>query len=277
MRTKILPGLILLALIVLASGCAAPPPAPTATPSPQAPSPTNTAPTLPTVPAGPVMLQFIGHDCTLIVAPDGTRIISDPYKDHPSGLAAFPEGLTADVVTVSHYHPDHANVGAIKGVNGKPKFVLEPGTTQAGMVKITGYKGDHGLVNGKSSGDNTVFVFEIGNVKIVHLGAAGVVTQSDILAAMENADVVVMDAMGDEAHPLKDELDQLVGLKVRTIIPTHYTIEDNPSYYGSVPLAEFLQVVPATLAVVKQGSKLEVTSGMPEQVVVLAPAANETP
>ena len=277
MRAKIFPGLILPALIVLASGCAAPTPAPTATPSQPAPSPTLTATALPVVPAGPITLQFIGHDCTLIVAPDGTRIISDPYKDRPSGLAAFPTGLSADVVTVSHFHPDHDNITAISGVNGKPKALLDAGITLAGMVKITGLKGDHGLVNGKSSGDNTVFVFEIGNVKIVHLGAAGVVTQSDILAVMENADVVVMDAMGDEAHPLKDELDQLVGLKVRTIIPTHYSFEDNPSYYGSVTLAEFLQVVPATLAVVKQGSKLEVKAGMPEQVMVLAPAANENP
>jgi L-ascorbate metabolism protein UlaG (beta-lactamase superfamily) len=143
------------------------------------------------------------------------------------------------------------------------------------MVKITGYKGDHGLVNGKSSGENTVFVFEIGAVKIVHLGAAGVVTQEDILQAMENADVVIVDIMGDDAHPLVEELNQLLELKARTIIPTHYSFNENHRYYGSATLDEFLKIVPSDLAVVKQGSTLEVTADMPKQIMILAPAVNE--
>ena len=143
------------------------------------------------------------------------------------------------------------------------------------MVKITGYKGDHGLVNGKTEMENTVFVFEIGGVKIVHLGAAGVVTQSDILAAMEDADVIIVDIMGDAAHPLKDELDQLLERNVRTIIPTHYSFDGQPRYYGSATLEEFLQIIPSDLPIVKQGSTLQITANMPKQLVILAPMANE--
>jgi len=243
-------------------------PSPTALPT-DLPSPTAQ----PTIPSGPITLQYIGHSSTLITAPDGTRIISDPYgNNHPSGLAAFPNDLTADVVTVSHFHPDHDNVAAVKGT---PKIISDPGSYQAGMVKITGYESDHGLLNGKSSGSNTVFVFEIGEVKIVHLGAAGVVTQNDILAAMENADVIIVDVMGDTAHPLKDEMDQLLERNVRTIIPSHYSFNDQPAYYGSVTLDEFLKIVPADLAIVRQGSTLQITAIMPKQLVILAPMANE--
>ena len=143
------------------------------------------------------------------------------------------------------------------------------------MVKITGYKGDHGLVNGKTEMENTVFVFEIGGVKIVHLGAAGVVTQSDILAAMENADVIIVDIMGDAAHPLKDELDQLLERNVRTIIPTHYSFNDQPRYYGSATIDEFLQIIPSDLPIVRQGSTLQITANMPKQLIILAPMVNE--
>ena len=237
------------------------------------PTPTSTPNALPTNPSGPIILQYVGHSCTLITAPDGTRIISDPYgTNRPSGLASFPDDLTADVVTVSHFHPDHSNVSAVKG---KPQIIYDPGSFQIGMVKITGYKGDHGLVNGKSSGDNTVFLFEIGGVKIVHLGAAGVVTQSDIQAAMENADVIIVDIMGDTAHPLKDELNQLLERNVRTIIPTHYSYDGQPRYYGSATIDEFLQIIPSDLTVVRQGSILQITSNMPDQLVILTPMANE--
>jgi L-ascorbate metabolism protein UlaG (beta-lactamase superfamily) len=145
------------------------------------------------------------------------------------------------------------------------------------MVKITGYMGDHGLVIGKSSGRNKVFVFEIGTVKIAHLGAAGVVTQSDILAAMENADVIIVDIMGDAAHPLQDELNQLLERNVRTIIPTHYSFDGQPRYYGSATLDEFLQIIPSGLPIVKQGSTLQITANMPKQLTILALAANENP
>ena len=240
MTTKIFASLIILVAFILAGGCIQTPSTPTAMPTdPPATSaptvlpttpPATSAPTVqPTYPTGPASLQYIGHSCTFITAPDGTRIISDPYGDHPSGLASFPENLTADAVTVSHSHPDHNNVRAIEG---DPKIIRDPGSYQVGMVKITGYKSDHG----SGSGNNTVYVFEIDGVKIVHLGAAGVVTQSEILITMENADVMIVDIMGDAQHPLTDELNQLLERNVRTIIPTHYSFDGNLRYYGSATL-----------------------------------------
>ena len=83
------------------------------------------------------------------------------------------------------------------------------------------------------------------------------VTQSDIQAEMENADVIIVDIMGDTAHPLKDELNQLLERNVRTIIPTHYSYDGQPRYYGSATIDEFLQIIPSDLTVVRQGSILQ--------------------
>ncbi|MFZ2413957.1 MAG: hypothetical protein WAW16_07035, partial [Candidatus Cryosericum sp.] len=65
MRTSYLLALMLCVLPVLISRCAA------ATP-----------------PSTHITLQFIGNSCTLITAPDGTRIVSDPYGEfeHPAGM-----------------------------------------------------------------------------------------------------------------------------------------------------------------------------------------------
>jgi L-ascorbate metabolism protein UlaG (beta-lactamase superfamily) len=58
-----------------------------------------------------VMLEYIGNSCILITAPDGTRIVSDPYHDspRPPSLERLPSDLAAEAVTVSHSHPDHNN------------------------------------------------------------------------------------------------------------------------------------------------------------------------
>lgn len=238
----------------LMAGCTPAASAPTAAPSPT---------------PGPVIFQYIGHSCTLITASDGTRIISDPYgASRPVGLPPFPDDITADAVTVSHFHPDHAN---IKGVEGEPQVILEPGSFQVGMVTVAGYESDHGLVSGAPAGMNTVFVFEIGGVKIVHLGAAGVVTQPDILAAIESADVIVVDAHGDAEHPLDEQIAQMREVNARTIIPTHYSIKGNPRYYRAATVEEFLNMLPPEVVVVRGGSEIQVTANMPKQVIVLVP------
>lgn len=223
----------------------------------------------PSTNANPVVLQYIGHSSILLISPKKLRIINDPYGDHPAGLNDFPRRMGATIVTISHTHPDHNNVD---GVWGTPQVFFIPGIYQVEDVKITGYKSDHGLINGQSQGSNIVFVFEIGNIKIVHMGAAGVVTQPNILAATKNADVVVLDCAGDDAHPLKEQIDQLLALHVRTIIPGHYSFENERPYYGSATLRQFLDVLPEGLAVVEQGSVLEVTPDMPQQVVIPAPS-----
>ena len=177
----------------------------------------------------PVILQYIGHSCTLMTAPDGTRIVSDPYRNYqaPLEIAQFPDNIEADAVTVSHFHADHNNVSAIKG---DPQVLNMPGSYQVGMVTITGYKADHGDPEGLDP--NTVFVFEIGTIKIVHMGAAGVVTQPDILEAMQDADVILIDVQGDAQHSLDKEMEHMEQVNARTVIPTHYSFSANARFFG---------------------------------------------
>ncbi len=248
MRPSHLLALMLCALPILTSGCAAATPLSTH-----------------------ITLQFIGNSCTLITAPDGTRIVSDPYGEfeHPAGLDTLPENLKATAVTVSHAHPDHNNVEAI---GGTPQLITAPGTYQVGMVKVTGYAGYEGSPSGPSTMPHIVFVFEIGAVKIVHLGDSGPITQPDVLTAIENADVLLANIDGYVIPP-----DQIVPFiqraKVRTFIPTHYSLSTTSRWQGAPTADEFIKTLSAGLPVVRQGSEIQVTSGMPRQVVELTPLA----
>ena len=217
-----------------------------------------------------VILQYIGHSCTLITAPDGTRIVSDPYRNYqaPREIAKFPDNIEADAVTVSHFHADHNNVSAIIG---DPQVLNMPGSYQVGMVTITGYKADHG--NPEGLDPNTVFVFEIETIKIVHMGAAGVVTQPDILEAMQNADVILIDVQGDALHSLDKEMEHMEQVNARTVIPTHYSFSTNARFFGGATIEESLELLPPDTMVVREGSEIQVTPNMPKQVVVMTPLA----
>jgi L-ascorbate metabolism protein UlaG (beta-lactamase superfamily) len=233
----------------------------------QAAAPTATESPVPVT----VTLEYIGHACFLMTAPDGTRIVMDPYKDYtvPREIQKFPTGITADAVVLTHFHPDHSNWQAIAGA----RLISEPGTDAVGIVKLSGYAGDHGIFNGAPAGNNTVWVFEIGGIKIVHMGGAAVVTQPDILAAIKDADVVIMRAGGDGAHPVADIIKQLRELNAHTLIPTHYSISADYRY-TTLTLDEFLALLGPDETVVRaDGSTLDVTAGMPRQMVVLKPSA----
>lgn len=248
MRPNHLLALMLCTLSILVSGCAAATPPPTR-----------------------ITLQFIGNSCTLITAPDGTTIVSDPYGEfeHPAGLDALPGDLKATAVTVSHAHPDHNNVEA---VGGTPQLITVPGTCQIGMVKVTGYAGYEGSPSGPSTMPHIVFVFEIGAVKIVHLGDSGPITQPDVLAAIENADVLLANIDG-YVIPSDQIVPFIQRAKVRTFIPMHYSLSTTARWQGAPTVDEFIETLPADLPVVRQGSEIQVTSGMPRQMVELTPLA----
>lgn len=263
--------LLLLGVVVIIASCApaADQPATGAT----APAKTESPTAEPTPVPDPVTIEYIGHSCVLIVAPDGTRVVTDPYGDYASPPEiTFPDGVEADVVTISHFHPDHSNIEAVEG---DPQAYYQPGVYRVGEVKITGLESDHGGELGTGgSNANTAFVFEIDQITIVHMGAAGLVSQEEILEVLADADVVFIDIQGDTTHPPREEVEQMVALGAGTIVPTHYSLSSDRRFYGAPTLDEFLAMVPEDLAVADvEGSQLEVTSGMPTQVVVLTPSA----
>jgi L-ascorbate metabolism protein UlaG (beta-lactamase superfamily) len=259
MKLRRLSTIPLMLILLVTAGCAQ------ATPVPPTPTPTT--------PPAAATLEYIGHACFVLTASDGTRIAMDPYNSYsaPAEIQKFPDGITANMVTISHFHPDHSN---IKGIGGKPRAMYQPGTDAAGIIQIAGLTGDHGLVNNVPTGANTVFVFTIGDIKIVHMGGQGMITEPEILAAIENADVVMIDANGTITNPVPEMVAQLREHKVRTIIPDHYSFTEKTKYYGSITLDEMIPSLPASEKVVREsGSTLTVTAGMPVQFLVLTPSA----
>jgi len=226
-------------------------------------TPAATPSRVPTSQASPISLRYLGHSSFYLLASDGSRIVTDPYGNYPPFLT-FPEGIEADLITISHAHADHTATGS---VSGEAIVVREPTTTTIGQVKITGYPALHGEYQGTMV-PNIIFVFEFGGVKIVHLGELGKIESADTLEAITDADVMLV-PVGVVASMSHDQIQELIEqTRARTIIPQHFSLSAAQRWYELGTVDEFLAAMPQDW-LVRYEDELSVTTGMPREIVVL--------
>jgi L-ascorbate metabolism protein UlaG (beta-lactamase superfamily) len=172
-------------------------------------------------------VSWLGQSCFVLETTAGTRVVMDPI---PKGLGYdLPGGLKADVVTISHEHQDHNNVGLL--VN-KPRILRGLTSDKKGWTKIDQKVKEvtirsvgvyHDDAMGAERGLNTVFVFELGGLRIVHLGDLGHLLTDEQLSAIGSVDVLlipvggVFTIDGRQATRVVDQLRPRL-----TVIPMHY-------------------------------------------------------
>src|SRR5271156_6511166 len=81
-------------------------------------------------------------------------IVIDPF-DETIGLKL--PNFSADIVLVSHNHPDHNHV---KGVKGDPMVIAGPGEYEIKGIFIKGIPSFHDDKEGKERGLNTIYTIE---------------------------------------------------------------------------------------------------------------------
>ena len=170
-------------------------------------------------------IYWYGHSCFKIVTkPEGRGsggdvvIFADPF-DRSIGLRP-PHGR-ADIVTVSHQHYDHNNVGSLKG---EPQIVDIPGDYSIRGVSITGINSFHDKSEGAERGLNTIFIIESEGVRFCHLGDLGVKLDNNQLEEINGVDILAVPVGGIftlNGKEAKEVVDQ-VGPKI--VLPMHYKI-----------------------------------------------------
>ena len=125
-------------------------------------------------------IAWLGHACYRITSDSGLKIITDPYL--VAGFSVVVSGELkygelqeeADIVVVSHEHPDHNNVDAIKG---NPEVVrgnqVREITRNIKGIEFKALPCYHDAVGGKRAGENNMIYFEIDGVRICHTGDLG--------------------------------------------------------------------------------------------------------
>ena len=176
-------------------------------------------------PAG--KLTWYGQSCFVLETAAGTRIVMDPI---PKGIGyEIPQGLKADVVTISHEHADHNNLAF---VTGKPRVIRGLTADKKGWTRVDEKLKDvsirsvgvyHDDKRGAERGLNTVFVFDVDGLRIAHLGDLGHVLTDEQLSAIGSVDVVLVPVGGSftiDAYQATRVVDQLHPRLV--VVPMHY-------------------------------------------------------
>ena len=210
-------------------------------------------------------IEWIGHACFRLTAQDGTTVITDPY-DESVGIEMIP--LKADLITMSHEHHDHNETCMIVG---NPVIARGPQLAQVGSVTARAVNSWHDDVQGKKRGFNTVRIFGVDGLKIVHMGDQGCMPSEDVLEAIEDADVMMIPVGGTYTVDAAGAKAIIERVKPRCVIPMHVKTAHCP--YPIAKVDTFLAVMGAQGA--EPVSELNITAdAVPQGVVLMQPLAD---
>ena len=168
-------------------------------------------------------IKWFGQSCFTFTADNGTTIVTDPYAGIYHYLFGYtlPE-IDANIVTVSHNHGDHNNVGAVKG---NFVHIKDPGEFSPEGIDIKGVSTFHDNVSGAKRGKNIVYNFRIDGLNVCHCGDLGHVLSPEQINEIGNVDILLLPAGGNVTLDISDAVEIMKQLNPAIVIPMHYRTE----------------------------------------------------
>ncbi len=163
-------------------------------------------------------VKWLGHAPFLITAKDGTRIITDPYRPNPPSLAYKKINESAEVVTVSHEHGDHNDVGS---VGGQPQVIRGVGAHKAKNIEFEGFATYHDTAQGGQRGANTIFCFAVDGIRLCHVGDLGHTLSPQTVKDIGEVDILLLNTGGGPTIGVQEANEVLSAIKPKVVIPMH--------------------------------------------------------
>jgi L-ascorbate metabolism protein UlaG (beta-lactamase superfamily) len=160
-------------------------------------------------------ITWLGHACFRLKAKEGT-VVCDPFSKE-IGLS-LPR-IQADVVTVSHEHTGHNQTTAI---GGSPRILSGPGEYEIKNIFLTGIAAYHDAEQGKSRGKVTIYLIEMEDMVICHLGDLAHVPTQEHIEAIGHVDILLTPVGGGNSLNAAQAAEVAGLLEPRAIIPMHY-------------------------------------------------------
>jgi len=213
--------------------------------------------------ADEVKITYVVHSTFLIESPGGVTIATDF-----AGWAG--RGVIPDVVTMNHAHsthytdsPDPRIKHVLRGWNpaGDGPAVINE---RVGDVLIRNVTTDIRTWNGGVEKDgNSIFIFEVGNLCIGHLGHLHHELGPAHRAVLGVLDIVMAAVDGSYTLKVENMVETLKLLRARLILPMHY--------FGPATLARFLNAMKGSFEVEMSATNSIVVSDrtLPSEPTVL--------
>jgi len=176
-------------------------------------------------------INWLGHSCFLISGKEKT-IVTDPCHPDLGYRLGEPE---ADIVTVSHLHPGH---NYIEGVANEPKLIKSPGEYEIGGTFITGVATFHDSRKGDLRGKNTIYIIEMDDITLCHLGDLGHPLAPHLIEAIGDIAILFLPVGEVSTMPIDTAVEIVRQLEPPIVIPMHYKTE---TFTGDLsPVDKFL-------------------------------------
>jgi L-ascorbate metabolism protein UlaG (beta-lactamase superfamily) len=128
--------------------------------------------------------------------------------------------LDADLVTVSHEHANHNYTQAVRDAYE----IRGPGEYEVAGVSVIGFPTYHDAEKGATHGRNTVYLIEIDDVRVCHLGDLGHRLDDTDAETVSSVDVLLVPVGGRTAMNATQAAEMVRHLEPRYVIPMHYAI-----------------------------------------------------
>lgn len=212
-------------------------------------------------------ITYHGHSCFKIKGKRGT-VVTDPYGEY---VGFSPSSLSADIVTVSHNHPDHNAINKVSGTARRPKpFIIDAaGEYEIGGISVFGVSSFHDDSHGSERGRNTLFTILVDDVRVCHLGDLGHEITDGMREDIGEIDILLVPVGGVYSLDPTQAIKAIRALEPSIVVPMHYKTEmHKQELFGELKTVEdFLKEYGVEVAPV---DKLEVDEGsLPEETEVV--------
>ncbi len=191
-------------------------------------------------------IEWYGQAAFRLVAPQATVFI-DPFADVAPMAARgiqfdYPpiEGVSADLVLVTHEHLDHNGVEAIEG--DPPVLRSTAGRLESPIGEVVAIASEHDAAAGTERGPNTIFAFTLDGLRIVHFGDFGQrALRDEQAAAIGSPDLLCLPIGGGPTIGAEQAVLIIERLEPQWVVPMHYR---TPRIGFLEPPDQFLERVP---------------------------------
>ena len=206
-------------------------------------------------------VTWLGQSCFRLRGRSAS-VVTDPY---PPALGPRLR-LEGNVVTVSHPHENHNHVQSVKDA-----FVIEgPGEYEVAGVTVRGLPTYHDSKQGAEHGRNTVYVIELDDVRVCHLGDLGHTLDDRALETIGNVDVLLVPVGGGRTLDGAKAAEVCRQVEPRYVVPMHF---GHPALHTELaPVERFLKEMGVPESEAQTRLTVQASSADAEtKVVVLEP------
>ncbi len=222
-----------------------------------------------------MQVRWFGQSAFALGAGDDSVFI-DPFGDMEAARGRgmnwnYPEikDAVADLLLVTHEHGDHNAVQVVDGV--KQTVRSSAGTVETQLGRLVGIASEHDAVAGTQRGANVIYVFEMGSVRVCHMGDFGQAElRPEQRTAIGKIDLLFIPVGGMATIDGRAAAELVELLAPSWVVPMHYR---TPAISFLEPLDGFLAAVKGEVVALDRPAfdTIEVAPDGGRMIVVPAP------